>query len=223
MGAKRRNGCLLRLGKKAEFMTTYNLGTFRSMGMLILFLVVLAGCALSHTSNADGVSAADPAVDPGYRLGAEDVLLIAVWKDEQLTSEVVVRPDGKFSFPLVGDIEAEDRTVDDIRSELVKRLTKYIPTANVSVAVVKVLSYKVYVLGRVNKPGEYLVGHYTDVLQALSMAGGLTPFAAENDIKIVRRVKGQQQTFPFWYGHVRKGYDLEQNILLQRGDVVMVP
>ena len=162
-------------------------------------------------------------VDPGYRLGAEDVLLVSVWKDEQLTREVVVRPDGMFSFPLVGDIQAEDRTVEDIRSDLVKRLTKYIPNANVSVAVTKIVSYKVYVVGRVNKPGEYLVGHYTDVLQALSLAGGLTPFAAENDIKVMRRVKGTQQSIPFRYGDIRKGRDLEQNIILQRGDVVMVP
>jgi polysaccharide export outer membrane protein len=94
---------------------------------------------------------------------------------------------------------------------------------NVTVAVTKVLSYKIYVVGRVNKPGEYLVGHYTDVLQALSLAGGLTPFAAENDIKVVRRIRGQQETFPFRYSDVRKGIDLEQNILLQRGDTVMVP
>jgi len=162
-------------------------------------------------------------VDPGYRLGAEDVLLVSVWKDEQLTREVVVRPDGMFSFPLVGDIQTEDRTVEAIRDDLVKRLTKYIPNANVSVAVTKIISYKVYVVGRVNKPGEYLVGHYTDVLQALSLAGGLTPFAAENDIKVMRRVKGTQQSIPFRYGDLRKGKDLEQNIILQRGDVVMVP
>ncbi len=161
--------------------------------------------------------------DPEYRLGPEDVVQVSVWKDEQLTREVVVRPDGMFSFPLVGDVQAEDRTLDEIRSELVKRLTKYIPNPNVSVAVMKVMSYKVYVIGRVNKPGEYLIGHYTDVLQALSLAGGLTPFAAENDIKVMRRVLGGQQAIPFRYGDVRKGKDLEQNIILQRGDVVMVP
>lgn len=162
-------------------------------------------------------------LEPGYRLGAEDVLLVSVWKDEQLTREVVVRPDGMFSFPLVGDIQAENQTVEDIRGELVKRLTKYIPNPNVSVAVTKVASYKVYVVGRVNKPGEYVIGHYTDVLQALSLAGGLTPFAGENDIKVMRRVRGGQQAIPFRYGDIRKGRDLEQNILLQRGDVVMVP
>lgn len=159
----------------------------------------------------------------GYLLGPEDALLISVWKDEHLTREVVVRPDGMISFPLVGDVPAEGRTVADLRSDLVKRLIKYIPSVNVTVAVTKVLSYKIYVVGRVAKPGEYLVGHYTDVLQALSLAGGLTPFAAENDIKVIRRVMGQQHTFPFRYSDLRKGIDLEQNILLQRGDVVMVP
>jgi len=200
-----------------------NLNLSLSRVLLILFFAVLVGGALSHDSVALGAQETPPAVDPGYRLGAEDVLVVSVWKDEHLTKEVVVRPDGSFSFPLVGDVQAEDRTVEEIRADLVKRLTKYIPNPNVSVSVMKVLSYKVYVVGRVNKPGEYLIGHYTDVLQALSLAGGLTPFAAENDIKVIRRIKGKQQTFPFRYGDVRKGNDLEQNILLQRGDVVMVP
>jgi polysaccharide biosynthesis/export protein len=183
----------------------------------------MLGGWLAHDSDAIGATPTAPAVDPGYRLGAEDVLLISVWKDEQLTREVVVRPDGMFSFPLVGDIQAEDRTVDEIRTDLVKRLTKYIPNPNVSAAVTKVLSYKIYVVGRVNKPGEYLIGHYTDVLQALSLAGGLTPFASENDIKVIRRLKGQQKVFLFRYGDVRKGQELEQNILLQRGDSVIIP
>ncbi|MGE0642136.1 MAG: polysaccharide biosynthesis/export family protein [Nitrospira sp.] len=162
-------------------------------------------------------------IDPEYRVGAEDVMQISVWKDEQLTREVVVRPDGMFSFPLIGDVQAEERTVEQIRSDLVQRLAKYIPDANVSVAVTRVSSYKVYVVGRVNKPGEYVIGHYADVLQALSLAGGLTPFAAENDIKVMRRVRGEQQAIPFRYGDMRKGRALDQNIVLQRGDVVMVP
>ena len=164
-----------------------------------------------------------PSSEPGYRLGPEDVVLISVWKDEHLTKEVVVRPDGMISFPLVGDVAAEGATVEELRAELAGRLIKYIPNVNLMVAVTKVMSYKIYVLGRVTKPGEYLVGHYTDVLQALSLAGGLTPFAAENDIKIIRRTRGEQLVFLFRYGDVRKGRDLEQNMLLQRGDVVLVP
>jgi polysaccharide export outer membrane protein len=185
----------------------------------ILAAIVIMTAASFAASNDPPISAADP----GYSLGPEDVLLISVWKDEQLTREVVVRPDGMISFPLVGDVPAEGHTVEDLRAELVRRLSRYIPNANVTVAVTKVLSYKVYVVGRVTKPGEYLVGHYTDVLQALSLAGGLTPFAAENDIKVIRRIKGEQLVFPFRYSDVRKGRDLDQNILLQRGDVVMVP
>ena len=211
-------------------MVSYNSRGVCCAGILTLFFTMLINGALSQESHAAEAAPAAPGsdgwrplVDPGYRLGAEDVMLISVWKDEHLTKEVVVRPDGMFSFPLVGDIQAEDRTVEEIRADLVKRLTKYIPNPNVSVAVTKIMSYKVYVVGRVNKPGEYAIGHYTDVLQALSLAGGLTPFAAENDIKVIRRVKGQQQVFHFRYGDVRKGQDLEQNILLQRGDSVMVP
>lgn len=192
------------------------------MSGVLMAMAVTVSCLPVHGSDTVTVALASQ-VDQGYRLGAEDVMLVSVWKDEQLTREVVVRPDGMFSFPLVGDIQAEDRTVEDIRSDLVKRLTKYIPNPNVSVAVTKVVSYKVYVVGRVNKPGEYLIGHYTDVLQALSLAGGLTPFAAENDIKVMRRVRGEQYAIPFRYGDLRKGRDLEQNIILQRGDVVMVP
>ena len=190
-------------------------------GLLVVIVVTVANLSIYAE---DGLTVAlESKIDPGYRLGPEDVMLVSVWKDEQLTREVVIRPDGMFSFPLVGDIRAEDRTVEDISADLVRRLTKYIPNPNVSIAVTKVVSYKVYVIGRVNKPGEYLVGHYTDVLQALSLAGGLTPFAAENDIKVMRRARGEQRAIPFRYGDVRKGRDLEQNIILQRGDVVMVP
>ena len=194
----------------------------RSMLHGALVMGVILAAMPVHADDAVPASLVSQ-LEPGYRLGAEDVLLVSVWKDEQLTREVVVRPDGMFSFPLVGDIQAENQTVEDIRGEVVRRLTKYIPNPNVSVAVTRVASYKVYVVGRVNKPGEYVIGHYTDVLQALSLAGGLTPFAGENDIKVMRRVRGEQRAIPFRYGDIRKGKDLEQNILLQRGDVVMVP
>lgn len=192
-----------------------------AMSRILLVIVIVTG--LFTLGGKVTTTAVASEVDPEYRVGAEDVLLISVWKDEQLTREVVVRPDGMFSFPLIGDVQAVDRTVDQIRADLVQRLTKYIPNANVSAAVTKVASYKVYVVGRVNKPGEYVIGHYADVLQALSLAGGLTPFAAENDIKVMRRVRGEQHAIPFRYGDMRKGRALEQNIVLQRGDVVMVP
>ncbi len=159
----------------------------------------------------------------GFTLGPEDVLQVSVWKDESLTKEVVVRPDGLFSFPLVGDVQAEGRTVEEVKGEIVKRLAKFVSNPPVSVAVAKVQSYKVYVIGKVNRPGEFMVGHLTDVMQALSLAGGLTPFASENNIKVLRRSGDRQIVFEFAYGEVVKGRKLEQNIPLQRWDVVMVP
>lgn len=195
------------------------------------YLAVLIGCFCVPILGQRASLAAEPiaepinvSAEPSYLLGPEDVLKVAVWKDEQLTQEMVVRPDGMITFPLIGEVMAAGRTAEDVRLEITKRLTKYLPTPNVTVTVLKVQSYRIYVLGRVMKPGEYQAGHDTDVLQALSMAGGLTPYAAENDIKIIRRRQGsEEQVFTFRYGDARKGKELQQNIVLQRGDVVMVP
>lgn len=187
------------------------------------WMLLLTGLCLAVFANGFCVAAEPAGAEPSYLLGPEDVLKVAVWKDEQLTQEMIVRPDGMITFPLIGEIAAAGRTAEDVRSEIAKRLTKYLPSPNVTVTVLKVLSYRIYVLGRVNKPGEYQAGHHTDVLQALSMAGGLTPYAAENDIKIIRRNGVDEQVFPFRYADAQKGKELRQNILLHRGDVVMVP
>lgn len=189
----------------------------------VIVCVFLSMFAADRQLLADPVNIEPTNVEPTYLLGPEDMLKVAVWKDEQLTQELVVRPDGMISFPLIGEVLASGRTVEDVRSEIALRLTKFLPNPNVTVTVLKVLSYRIYVLGRVNKPGEYQAGHHTDVLQALSMAGGLTPYASENNIKIIRRNGAEELVFPFRYGDAKKGQDLRQNILLQRGDVVMVP
>jgi polysaccharide export outer membrane protein len=166
---------------------------------------------------------AQPVPDVDYFLSPEDILEISVWKEESLTKQVVVRPDGAFSFPLVGDVQATGKTVAGIREEIKERLKQYIPEPVVSVSLLKVTGYKIYVIGKVNKPGEYVTGRFVDVLQALALAGGVTPFAAENDIKILRRIDGKQYVRPFRYAEVRKGSNLEQNILLRSGDTVVVP
>ena len=193
------------------------------LGAVMLMCWALTGAHALAAALPSGSEPLPVVVEGSYLLGPEDIIKISVWKDEHLTQEVVVRPDGMISFPLVGDVSAAGRTIEDVRLELVKRLNKFVPNPHVSVLATKILSYKIYVIGRVNKPGEFLVGHYTDVLQALSLAGGLTPFAAENDIHVMRRTRGEQQVFQFRYGDIRKGKELGQNIILERGDVVMVP
>ena len=162
-------------------------------------------------------------LDPAYVVGPEDALDIAVWKDDTLKGTVLVRPDGGISFPLAGDFVVAGMTAAQVRDELVKRLEKFIPEPVVTVAVVKVSSYHIYVLGRVAKPGELLVGRNIDVLQALTLAGGLTPFASEDGIRVIRKVDNLTISIPFQYSKVRKGVDLTQNITLKSGDVLLVP
>jgi polysaccharide export outer membrane protein len=163
-------------------------------------------------------------IDPStYRVGPEDMLEISVWREDTLKKEVLVRPDGGMSYPLIGEVQAAGKTVLEIREEIAKRLERFIPDPAVSVAILKVGSQRVYVIGRVNKPGDYAIGRYVDVLQALSMAGGLTPFADSNAIRVMRREGERQIVLPFEYSRVVRGQKLEQNIQLRGGDVVVVP
>jgi len=163
------------------------------------------------------------AKDSGYRLTSEDILNISVWKEEGLQHEVLIRPDGKITFPLVGTVQAAGYTAEEVKQEITDKLKKYIPEPVVTVSVVKIAGNKIYVVGKVNRPGEYVVGRYIDVMQVLALAGGVTPYASTGNIKIIRREEGTQKVFTFEYDDVKSGEKLEQNILLQAGDSVIVP
>lgn len=185
--------------------------------------VAILALLAPHFARAADPAGAEPEAGAGYRLNPEDLLEISVWKEEGLKKDVVVRPDGGISFPLVGEIVAVGRTAAEIQAEVTTRLRKIINDPVVSVSVLRVAGNKIYVIGRVAKPGEFTAGRYIDVVQALSMAGGLTPYAAEDDIKVLRKQNGKDQVFRFEYSDIRKGRKLEQNIQLQGGDVVVVP
>src|ERR1700741_1345049 len=172
-----------------------------------------------------GVAFCSPSIaqDDAYRIGPEDVLEISVWKEEALKKDVLGRPDGEISFPLAGDLKAAGRTVAEGREEITQRIAKYIPEPVVSVLVSRISSNKIYVVGRVARPGDFAPGRFIDVLQALAMAGGFTPFADAKDIRIIRRQDGKELVLPFDFRAVSRGQKLEQNIRLQGGDVVVVP
>lgn len=181
-------------------------------------------CMISLTAAFAQNPVGEPMVSGGdYKIGPEDVLEISVWKEKDLQREVLVRPDGWFTFPLVGNIEAKGKSAQQIQDEITQWLKEYIPNPVVSVSVKKIAGYKIFVIGRVNKPGEYVVGSYIDVLQALTLAGGLTPFAEEANIKIVRKENGKKTILLFDYSTVKKGKRMEQNITLMSGDVIIVP
>jgi len=160
---------------------------------------------------------------PVYKIGPGDVLTISVWKEEGLQQEVLIRPDGGMSFPLAGDIQAGGKSVDELRKLLVNKIKRYIPDPVVTVAVRQIQNNKIYVVGKVNRPGEFVGTSYVDVMQALAMAGGLNAYASSNNIKILRRVNGNIKSIPFEYDEVAGGYKLHQDIILQSGDVVVVP
>lgn len=179
-------------------------------------LISICWLSLAHAQD-EGAPRDDYTVLPGDRLQ------VSVWKEPDLQLEVLVRPDSAFSFPLAGDISTKGRSVVELQTELTQRLGRYISSPVVTVSVIEVLGNKIYVIGQVNRPGDFVVNPRVDVMQALSMAGGLTAFANTNDIKILRRTGSRQSAISFKYNDVLKGRDLEQNILLQSGDIVVVP
>jgi polysaccharide biosynthesis/export protein len=167
--------------------------------------------------------AANPVVDATYPVQPGDTLTVSVWKETDLTGDFLVRPDGGLSFPLAGELEAAGRTVEDLRKELQSRLGKYVPDPVVTVAVKKADGSRIFVVGKVTRPGDYPLYRPIDVMQALSLAGGTTPFADVNGIRVLRRNGDHQEVFRFRYDDVRRGRELAQNIILHSGDTVVVP
>lgn len=184
--------------------------------MILACLMVMAALP-SRAAGKEDLSAST------YVIGQGDILFISVWKDESLTREAVVLPDGTISFPLIGIVKAEGRTVDELKSDMAERINRYVPNPVLSVSVKNPASLYVYVIGRVNNPGRFVLNSTVNVLQALAMAGGLNPFAENNGIKIMRTENGASTVLPFRYNDVVKGKSLEQNVFLKRGDVVVVP
>jgi polysaccharide biosynthesis/export protein len=169
------------------------------------------------------ISAAEPATAEGYKLQPGDLLQVVVWKETDLQGEVLVRPDGGISFALAGDLMAAGRTTEELRVELETRVRKLIPGAVVTVSVKAANGNRVYVIGKVNHPGDFALTRPIDVMQALGLAGGTTPFADTNGIRVLHRDGSHQTSTRFHYKDVERGRNLEQNVQLQSGDTVIVP
>jgi len=164
-----------------------------------------------------------PELAPDYVVGPGDLLGISVWRDENLSRSVVVLPDGKISYPLVGEILAAGKTLTQLKRELEGKLSRYVTEAGLTVEVKQCNSMFIYTIGRVNVPGRHALLAPTNVLQALAMAGGLNPFARRDEVKVFRRQGARTVVYAFDYDDVAEGRHLETNIELKRGDVVIVP
>ena len=164
-----------------------------------------------------------PAISAPYTLNPGDVLRISVWNEESLQQEVMVLPDGTISFPLVGILKVSSQTTAQIQELIKAKLSRVIPDPEVNVAVGAVRGNNIFIIGKVTNPGQLPMVGPTDVMQALSLAGGLTPYAKTEDIRIIRRTEKGQKIINFDYAKITEGKALETNILLQSGDTIVVP
>ena len=184
---------------------------------------VSAANAVVPPSVVEQVAAVPRQTGDVYVIGSGDVLDIAVWRDESLTKTVVVLPDGTIAFPLIGGVKAAGRTVEQLTEEIRRRLSGYVTDLTLSVEVRQANSMMIFVVGKVNSPGRHPISAPVNVLQALAMAGGVNPFAKKDDIKIFRQEEGKTVIYPFTYNEVSRGNRLEENIVLKRGDLIVVP
>lgn len=195
----------------------------------LLALLLLAtpmraqGEAAKNQNAVPPVAAAAAAADPSYIIGPQDMLDISVWKENELTRVVPVRPDGKISLPLLNDVQAAGLTPSQLAELLTTSLKKFVTNPQVTVIVTQINSQRVYILGEAMRPGAYPLLPGMTVLQALSSAGGFTLFANLKKIYVLRKEDGKQERFPFNYKNVVNGKNAEQNIALKAGDQIVVP
>jgi polysaccharide export outer membrane protein len=160
---------------------------------------------------------------PDYRIAAGDLLDIITWKEPDFSKEVIVRLDGKITFPLLDDIQAEGRTPVDIKNEIASRLKQYVSDPLVTVMIKAPQGHKFYVLGEVARPGEYQLIKELTVLQAFALAGGFTQWAAKDEIILLRRESGGQTMIKVNVKDIQKGKNLDQDIAVRINDTIVVP
>ncbi len=158
-----------------------------------------------------------------YRLNPGDVLKISVWNEDALQQDLRVLPDGSISFPLVGILQAASRTPEEVQQEIKEKLSQLIPDPEINLSVSAAEGNNIFIIGKVSLPGRYNMTRPTDVVQALSLAGGFTPYAKTEEIQILRRVDIKQEVIKFDYSQIADGQALETNVLLRSGDTIVVP
>lgn len=194
--------------------------------MLLLSLVLgpaMIGCAEKQIQYP-----VDYTAPAGFLLGAEDVVIVTVWRNQDLSREVAIRPDGMISMPLIGDLPAAGLSADELAKQIAERLKEFMASPTVSVQVKEINSYFIFVTGEVTKPGKFPLKSYATVMQGVSLAGGFTPFASRDKVHVIRvskNGKGEatQMNIPVDYSAIVKGKTSTGNFFLRSGDVIVVP
>lgn len=187
---------------------------------IILLTMVMAAWTVRGTAQAGAGQKAKTA--PAYVIGPTDMLDISVWKEPDISRQVEVRPDGKISLPLLHDVQASGNTPEELGKHITDLLKKYVTDPQVTVTVLKANSQRAYVLGEVNRPGPVQLFPKMTVLQALATAGGLTQYANQKNIYVLRKQNGRQERFRFNYKRAIRG-ETTENIVLKPGDTIVVP
>jgi len=188
------------------------------------FLLVLSFCFSNSILCAEDQAEARKVSPPApYVIGPSDLLNIYVWKEAELTQDVTVMSDGRITFPLIGEVMAQGRTINELREVLSEKLGNYVDVPEVTVILRQSLSRRIYTIGKLNRPGQYGLEPNMTVLQALSAAGGFAEWADTKNILIVRTKDGKQVQLPFNYKEFISGKNLEQNVILQPNDTIVVP
>lgn len=193
---------------------------------LLVVTALLAALAPQVPKPQTGASPQTPPSPAGkdFVIGVEDGLSIFVWREPDLSvKETTVRPDGKITIPLINDIQAAGLTADQLQQQITEKLKDFIASPSVTVVITKIVSQKVSIVGEVNAPGVYPLGSPMTVLELLARAGGFREYAKKKNITIVRQEGGRTMRFKFNYKDVAEGKNLQQNITLKSGDIVIVP
>ena len=196
--------------------------------VLLIGLAMLVACAadIPSVKTLAKHQESNPATDQShdaYIIGPGDVIAVDVWKEKELSRRVSVRLDGKISLPLVNDIDAAGLTSAELREQLTQKYKDFVDVPEVSVTVLESRSKRIYLLGKINRPGEYPLQKNMTIVHAISLAGGLAEWADASDIKLIRKIKGTEKTFRVDYDAIVSGEDLAQNVQLQPDDTIFVP
>lgn len=198
-------------------------------GVVVRSIIILLGgllCLVTATAeSAEVVITPPPSVESAFRyvIGLGDTLEVVVWKEDDLSKQVVVRIDGRISLPLVGDVDAVGKTPTELAAELKQKLGELIAEPSVSVILIQNRSWRYYVIGQIKQPGEFNIDYPITVLQSLARSGGFLEWAKKDNITIVRKEAGKDKLLKFDYDDFVKGKNIEQNVIITPGDVIVVP
>ena len=211
-------------GNSGEWASEKSMRKFIVIGILVLgWLPVLAQTQPAGDASKVEQSADASAISGSYKIRPEDTISIAVWRQPDFSSTLPVRPDGRISMPLVGDVVAAGKTPTELAADLTTALKTYVEQPRVTVAVTQISPRKVFVLGEVNRPGPLVMSPSMNVLEAIAAAGGPTAYANSRKMFVLRTESGKQSKLPFNYKEALKGKQPDQNIALKPGDTIVVP